>query len=35
MDPQSSIMLTMKGKVSMTPIESIYEIQSAALDLQR
>jgi hypothetical protein len=28
-------MIIKKGNASMTPIESIYEIQSAVLDLQR
>jgi len=28
-------MLTMEGSVSMTPIESIYEVKAVVIDLQR
>ena len=35
LDEESGIMIIKKGKASMTPIESIYEIQSAVLDLRR
>ena len=35
MDSQSSIMLTTEGIVSMTPVESIYKIQSDVNDFQR